>query len=124
MNAANTRAARRIPPTPRQDAAQLLLLARLDPTTDLSVAADVLHDTVAAVNAYGQDWRVDYSGGRAIYFALWGSDNFEPVYGFAIDSVAECLAFCERLLKSDDDLCESVARLAIEQAMSMVGGVQ
>ena len=123
---------RPLPPTPRQDAAQLLLLARLDPTTDLTAAADVLRDTIAAVGSLvtiGLDWQ-DRSGpfgwgvdcdGAVVTIAYYTGQD-EPVYGDAFISVATVLALCERLLASRDDMDEHVCRVAVEQARAVAKG--
>lgn len=125
-----TASARPLPPTPTQDALQLLVLAKEDPTTDLSVAADVLLDAVAARGSLVEQgsrpctwfgWDVSRSPRRAptsICLVLYRG-GAEPVFGEDFRSVALVLAVAERILLSEDDLDEHVVRLAVEQARAV-----
>lgn len=97
-------------PSPREEAAYSLHLAAHDPSTDISVACDVLRDVLSACG--GGDWTA-WAESHAVFLTL-GDD----AYGVSFGSVCEVLLVCERILLADC-VNEYVVRDAIAYAESV-----
>lgn len=123
---------RPLPPTPRRDAAQLLLLARLDPATDLAVAADVLADALVACGGrpvetgarpgtvYG--WEVEQHH-DVVDVAYYGGPA-EPVWSCQLRGVAVVLAVADRVLACEDDVETWVVEDAVSYAVAVAKEVR